>query len=276
MESFTIGYAVRTLTPVWLLVGGALIATAAPTRASGDDPEIEAWPSDYDSVVIHGTESLPGSETGGSGPTQVDTGPAMETHSSYEDDLCRSPEEVFVEHYQRPAGSDEPWELVSSGCELPGITSPGIQPTRPILTPDDVLEAVRRIGLPASTLEVPVETLVNYDTTVYTRPVAIARTVTLLGYTVDVRAEPSSYVWLYGDGERQRTTTPGQPYPAGDITHAWTDAHRTFHPRVDTTYTVRYRVDGGPWLDLGDTLTVEGPDAAVRIREATGMLAEMN
>lgn len=200
----------RTLTPVWLLVGGALIATAAPTRASGDDPEIEAWPSDYDSVVIHGTESLPGSETGGSGPTQVDTGPAMETHSSYEDDLCRSPEEVFVEHYQRPAGSDEPWELVSSGCELPGITSPGIQPTRPILTPDDVLEAVRRIGLPASTLEVPVETLVNYDTTVYTRPVAIARTVTLLATPLmcepSLRRTSGSTAMASGSGPRRRAS----------------------------------------------------------------------
>jgi hypothetical protein len=256
------------------LGAAAMFFGAAPTYAAGNDPGIDAWPSDYDSIVFHGERTLPGDESGG--VTPADDGPVMERYTSFDDYLCRSPTEVFVEHYHRPAGSDEPWELVSSGCELPGIRSPGVQPGRPVLTPDDVREAVRRIGLPASTLEVPVETFVNYDTTVYTSPVTFARTVTLLGYTVDVRAEPSSYQWIFGDGTSQQTATPGRPYPADDITHIWTDAHRAFHPRVHTTYSVRYRVDGGPWLEVGDTLTVPGPSAAVRIREATGMLAEMD
>ena len=249
-------------------------ASVSPSDADDPGPDVTASPSGASEVLIHGERTLPGDESGGATP--ADGGPAMETHTSVEDDVCRSPREVFLEHYQRPAGSEKPWELVSSGCELPGIMSPGVQPGGPVLTPDDVREAVRRMGLPASTLEVPVETLVNYDTTVYTSPVTFARTVTLLGYTVDVRAEPSSYQWIFGDGAGQQTARPGRPYPADDITHIWTDAHRTFHPRVHTTYSVRYRVDGGPWLDVGDTLTVPGPAAAVRIREATGMLAEMN
>lgn len=154
-------------------------ASVSPSDADDPGPDVTASPSGASEVLIHGERTLPGDESGGATP--ADGGPAMETYISVEDDVCRSPREVFLAHYQRPAGPDEPWELVSSGCELPGIMSPGVQPGGRVLTPDDVREAVRRIGLPASTLEVPIETLVNYDTTVYTSPVTFARTVTLLG-----------------------------------------------------------------------------------------------
>lgn len=142
-----------------------------------------------------------------------------------------------------------------------------------MLTPDVVLEAVRTIGLPDSSAEVPPDTFVNYETTVYTVPVEFAKTVTLLGFTVDVRAHASRFAWHYGDGAVDYTDRPGAPYPSDAVTHTWEDAYRTFHPRVDTTYTVSYRVDGGPWLDLGDTVAVTGPESRVRIKEASPALS---
>jgi hypothetical protein len=139
-----------------------------------------------------------------------------------------------------------------------------------------ILSEVRRIGLPSMSVEVPPETLVNYDTVVYTDAETFTRTVTLLGFTVDVEASPSQFHWTYDDGTTETTTTGGRPYPAKDITHTWEDAHRTFHPSVDVTYQIRFRVDGGGWQTLVDTITIDGPEGNVRIREATGMLADMN
>ena len=42
------------------------------------------------------------------------------------------------------------------------------------------------------------------------------------------------------------------------------------------TYQIRYRIDGGTWQTLGDTITAQGPNGDVRIREATGMLANLH
>jgi len=138
-----------------------------------------------------------------------------------------------------------------------------------------VLEAVRRIGLPS--LEVKVQpdtaTLVNFPTIFYAEPETFERTVRLLGFSVDVRAEPSSYQWVFGDGQVATTQEPGAPYPAKEITHEYVDAHVTVHPRVDVTYQVQYRIDGGAWQALDETLTAQGPTTALRIREATPVLS---
>ena len=145
----------------------------------------------------------------------------------------------------------------------------------PVVTPDLVLEAVRRIGLPTVQVRVQPEaaTLVNFDTIFYTTRPTFERTVTLLGSRVDVRAEATSYRWNFGDGHSLTTDTPGRPYPAKDITHAYTDAHVTENPSVDVTYTVEFRVDSGAWRSIPDTITVNGPTVDLRIREATPVLA---
>lgn len=146
---------------------------------------------------------------------------------------------------------------------------------KPKLTPDRVLEAVRRIGLPSLQVRVQPDTatLVNFATIFYAEPQTFERTVSLLGFSVDVRAEPSSYRWMFGDGQEATTQSPGAPYPATDITHKYADAHVTVNPRVDVTYEVQYRVDGGAWQALDETLTAQGPATELRIKEATPVLS---
>jgi hypothetical protein len=131
---------------------------------------------------------------------------------------------------------------------------------RPQVTPDLVLNEVRRIGLPALQVHVQPagDTLVNLDTIFYAEPLPFVRTVQLLGYTVDVDATPTAYDWSFGDGTGQVTESPGAPYPAGDITHAYTDAHVTQQASVDATYTVRFRVDGGEWQTIEEPSPLTG------------------
>ncbi|KQY59467.1 hypothetical protein ASD11_07855 [Aeromicrobium sp. Root495] len=135
---------------------------------------------------------------------------------------------------------------------------------------------MRQIAMPRLTLTIqPGEaTLVNVPTIFHTRPTTLRRSLTLLGQDVDVVARPSSYTWHHGDGTAQTTSSPGRPYPAKDVVHRYREPGSRLTPSVDTTYTVRYRVGGGGWTDLGATLTAPGPSTALDVDEAAPVLVK--
>ena len=142
------------------------------------------------------------------------------------------------------------------------------------LSPGDILTAAREVGMPA--LKVRIQpggrTLVNVDTIFYTDPTTLNRTVSLLGHSVRLEAEPVSYTWVHGDGTRDSTTEPGRPYPAKDVTHRYQQPDDDLRARVDTTYRVRYSVDGGGWATLDETLTAPGPATSLDVDEASPIL----
>ncbi len=115
-------------------------------------------------------------------------------------------------------------------------------------------------------------TLVNVDTIFYTDPTHLRRTVILLGHSVRLDAAPVRYTWVHGDGTRASTSKPGRPYPAKDVTHQYQRPDDNLRARVDTTYRVRYSVDGGSWATLGETLTAPGPATTLDVDEATPVL----
>ena len=168
---------------------------------------------------------------------------------------------------------DAQWEPIATECYAAQPPAPAADPG-PQVTDALVLEAVRRLGLPR--LEVQVQpsddTLVNLETIFFAEPLKWQRTVDLLGFVVDVEAEPVSYDWHYGDGESKSSTDPGAPYPATDITHVYSEAGVVVRPRVDVAYQVRYRVDGGEWQSVAETVPAAGVPVALRIREATALL----
>ena len=165
------------------------------------------------------------------------------------------------------------WELLYTQCfGRPPTTADAPRPT---VTPGRVLTALRQIGLPA--LEAKTQpagkTLVNFETIFYAEPQPFTRTITLLGQSVDVEATPATYTWHHGDGTTASTETPGARYPAKDVVHEYTDAHTTVSPSVDVTYTARFRVNGGAWQDIPETVTITGPGGSLRIAEATAVLS---
>ncbi len=168
---------------------------------------------------------------------------------------------------------DARWQIVATECYTGTPQAPQVAP-QPQVTDGLVLQAVRRLGLPRLTVQVQPadETLVNFDTIFYAEPPSWARTVQLLGFTVDVEAAPTGYAWRFGDGETATTQTPGSPYPAKDVTHAYTDAGVSVQPRVDTAYEIRYRVDGGGWQTIAETVPAAGLPVDLLIREATPVL----
>ena len=164
---------------------------------------------------------------------------------------------------------DGTWQLVRRGCMVPGDGAPGT------ITPGMVISELERIGLPELTVHTnPADkTLVNLDTIFYTNPQPVTKTLNLLGQSVLVEATPASYLWRFGDGESASTDSPGAPYPAMDLTHKYAHAKVTMRPSVDTTYTARFKVNGGAWQEVNGTVTIAGPAIALRVVEATPVLS---
>lgn len=160
-------------------------------------------------------------------------------------------------------------------CDLPPEPTDA-QPARAQLTEGMVLEAVQEIGLPS--LDVRIQpgssTLVNVATIFYTDPAPFRRSTSLLGYSIDLQADAISYAWRHGDGTSATTSKPGRPYPAMDVTHRYRQPAEVVHPRVDATYRVRFRVDGGSWQTLGQTLVATGPTTSLEVREAAPVLTK--
>jgi hypothetical protein len=144
----------------------------------------------------------------------------------------------------------------------------------PIVTPGLVLSAFRRVPLPASELVVQPpggRTLVNFETNFYTEQGEFTRVVRLLGQRVELRIWPASFVWHYGDGSTQQTSSAGSPYPHLEITHRYLSKGRVA-ARVDTTYAADFRVGGGPWREVAGTVTIPGAAEALRVVTARPVL----
>lgn len=141
-------------------------------------------------------------------------------------------------------------------------------------TPGMILAAFRRIPLPASPLIIEPpdgRTLVNFETNFYTEKRQLFRSVTLLGQRVELRIDVHSYTWHFDDGKTLRTSDPGAPYPKLQITHNYLRAG-AYQPRLDTTYVADYRVNGGAWQTVPDSVTIEGDPEALRAVEARPIL----
>lgn len=165
------------------------------------------------------------------------------------------------------------WVPLSSGCF--GAAPDAPEPARPQVTEAMVLNEIRRIGLPVLEARTQPEdkTLVNFDTIFYTQAQPFSTTVTLLGQRVGIVAEPTEFTWHHGDGTTSTTGTPGAPYPSKDVTYRYGDADVTVHARVDVTYTARFRVGGGAWQDISETVTITGTETPLRVAEAAGTLS---
>lgn len=172
-----------------------------------------------------------------------------------------------------------PWIIMNctiteSTVDCPEGAPGGPAPAPRQLTEGDVRRAVSEIPMPA--LDVRVQpggrTLVNVPTILSTDPEPVRENVTLLGRDIQVEATPTRFTWHHGDGTSRTTTRPGRPYPHKDVTHTYRRTADGLTLRVDATYTVRYRIDGGDWTDLGATLTATGTPNTLDVDEAAPVL----
>ncbi|GEM_PF-904913 len=179
--------------------------------------------------------------------------------------------------YTRPPGTDR-WTPSGTTChptDYPAAPAPGV------LTLADIQRAFHEtpFATPIGTIQPPGgTTLVNLPTyfaltwpdTGY-RP-GQTRTLTLLGRRVDLHLKLVHHTYDFADGTHQGpTTSPGGPYPTGDITHTYRHP-TTLTPTADTTLTADFRIDTGPWQPLPGTSVQTTAFPTLSIRTATNRL----
>jgi hypothetical protein len=98
-------------------------------------------------------------------------------------------------------------------------------------------------------------TLVNIDTILFdSGPQDRSWSLTLVGRSVQVRANPTLWIWATGDGTELSSSRPGRPYPSSDVAHRYRRAGE-YTLTVTTTWNGEFSVEGGPWQPIDGTVT---------------------
>lgn len=185
--------------------------------------------------------------------------------------------------WSRPLGTDGspvgPWVRAGQSCSAPGPVA--VAAARPVLTVGAVRAAFRQVPFALPQVHVQPEgdvTLVNLPTFFEVRwpargvqPGEVAR-VDILGRSVRVRPLVRSFVYRFGDGDRLGPTSDaGGVYPEGTVRHVYARP-ATVMVSVSATYGGQFSVDGGPWQQVGETITLTGPATGVQVLEARARL----
>lgn len=179
-----------------------------------------------------------------------------------------------------PDGSDvqSTWYQADDGTTLDtSVTCPSTGTTStPTAAPIDPVSELKKVPLPPSILHVQPAgnvTLVNFKTNYYADATPFDTTVTPAGHKMEFKGTATQFVWTFGDGSTQTTTTAGAPYPDLRVTHEYAKTG-TVTAHVDTVYTAQYSLDGGPWTPVNGTATSAGSGVDITIREATPVLTD--
>jgi hypothetical protein len=94
----------------------------------------------------------------------------------------------------------------------------------------------------------------------------------LVGRRVEIEPAFVSATYIYGDGESSGPVDSfGGPHPTGDVVHTYRKK-MTAPVQINATYSGRFRVDGGAWITIPDTVTIEGTPANLTVAEAKARL----
>ena len=181
--------------------------------------------------------------------------------------------------FARPRGSTQPWVNVGSTCFAAQV--PGAAPTVTLAMLRDAMHNTPWATASISTQPVGDVTLVglktfyrvNWSSQGYEPgEVEAIDPARMLGRRVEIRPKIDHFTYVFGDGTTfGPTRSPGGVYPNGDITHAYPQTG-SYAVRVDTTFTADFRVDGGPWTVVPETVTVTGPVTTVTVKAARAVL----
>ena len=185
----------------------------------------------------------------------------------------------LYEIYARPRGATSPWQYLGSTCfadQVPGA-SPAVSLAQIIdafhLTPWATATVATQPEGNTTLVGLPTYARITWSSAGY-QPGEIDTLdpATMLGLTVQIRPRVDHYTYVFGDGSTLGPTrSDGGVWPDGNITHAY-PTPGTYQARVDTTFTGDFRINGGPWTQIPDTVTVTGPETTITVHAAKPVL----
>lgn len=104
----------------------------------------------------------------------------------------------------------------------------------------------------------------------------------LAGQAIRVRAHPTEFRWSYGDGTSRTLAFQGGPLLPGEAeldtetrsSHIYQNTG-DFNVSVTTVYVGEYSVNGGPWVPIAGTATVQTPSKVISVwRTVTNLYAD--
>ncbi|WP_353356632.1 hypothetical protein [Intrasporangium sp. DVR] len=94
----------------------------------------------------------------------------------------------------------------------------------------------------------------------------------MYGYRVQIRPRLLGYRYAFGDGDTfGPTDSPGGVYPHGDVRHTYTRPGR-YTASVAVTLGAQFRINGGPWIEIPDRVTIRQPGTTIIVKEAKAVL----
>lgn len=102
---------------------------------------------------------------------------------------------------------------------------------------------------------------------------SITHSTDAFGSPIEVEARPTAYRWRFGDGVVFESHSLGRPYPErSDVRHVYQrssiDFPRGFPIEVEFSFSVRYRISGGAWIELPSITRFAHLDYPVRESQA--------
>lgn len=97
-------------------------------------------------------------------------------------------------------------------------------------------------------------------------PRPISATASVPGLTVTARAVPTQFVWDFGEGTGEVTSTAGRPWTRrrpGNISHLY-EAKGRYGVAVEVIWSASYQVNGGGWVGIGNFSTADARPYPVR------------
>lgn len=94
----------------------------------------------------------------------------------------------------------------------------------------------------------------------------VTATAGVRGLTVTAEARPVRYQWDFDDGTTRSTQHGGRPWTRGrdgNVGHVYETKGR-YEPGITVLWAARWRVNGGPWADLGYFSTIGSAEYPVR------------
>lgn len=267
------------------LVAGVVGVSVGPAQAQhtgGDGGSVTSGPTNFKVVReenVNGSTtpevgSLPASHAGGKGAAipQAPDAPTCEAGSLFKclpAPACTLPDGTLLMLFDGEVHSDIG---PSQPCSPKHARDPSWSSV--------VLRAFRKVPLPAPQLSIQPpkgKTLVGLETIFSTKAEPFTRTLTLLGRTVTLKIEPSSFLWHHGDGTSQTTDWAGKAWDhdSPDIDDYLTHVYEhtgAVRPSVEVTWSAQFRVGGGAWRSVNGTVTRAGAPVPLEVLEGQPVL----